>query len=908
MYKTIKALLLFLILSAPVWCQPSYPVNVWGYCEQGGVMGIVQYTTSNVLPEFMSSYPGCTITVYNTGTLTKASIVDASNNPSANPFTANAVTGYWNFHSPTGSAQVYDVQLSGAGIATPFTLGAYNVISSSGGTLTGTGTTGTPAAWTGPTSLGNATYQDIFSLFSGCSGTDYPGYDGACHPASSGGMFPTCALNDLLYYAATGNVPSCLVLGSGLSIAGGTLNVAPENFTYTAPGTGAVPVPFATQFTGTTIIAADYGVVADAVIESNGTVDNGSGGSPTDNCAAITYIMATLDTKGQQTVIFPAGGIATSCNFTLGNGTLTTWSTTSSLAIKGAGGYQGLVGAGKPASYPTGTLYLAQTGGTEFIYIGSDLGTTPVFTVQGPITDVTLDGFAVNCRYLAQTGIYLSSIEGSHIHDVFAIDNEPGTAIYNAGFWVDALSSGPIGYSGTQSNRFVQWGTLAQSLNIKRTQIMIGCGDVTLCPDTLDVSGNSFVDTIALDYAGTSWGIVLGYEDGNNFENQFLNAPTPWYILRLSNGFPGSSLVTGTGIIAADAAYMNAWTLTENITDTYGSGSVTFTTSNGIPSTIPLVGQFIANYSGAGQYETMKITNVVVNSPTTMTITAARGPAAGLFGQIILPHTSGTAIVGPYGYVIDTNASSCTTGSETLYFPSAQTPGGEPPNSRFDAMFNPDVCNVTGTTSAGLKFNSPGTNSTPANTFIASQYSYSDAISDTTSAVYFSSLDPSLAPTVSHNAIGPTAQGDSIGQGALIHVYGTIAYTNTSGGTINAYGAMNLTTNTASTAFLSSGYTAIVTATTALVDFDVRIKVSYVNQSDAYLANLEVHGSWNYSQSGGAITPYAISGVIANQDLTTGLKIDMGSFFGSASADTTAVLQDMSVEVKNPEFTGLFPH
>jgi hypothetical protein len=53
--------------------------------------------------------------------------------------------------------------------------------------VTGTGTTGAVAKFTAGGMLGNAGASDIVNLFSGCSGTQYLGADGACHTSSGGG-------------------------------------------------------------------------------------------------------------------------------------------------------------------------------------------------------------------------------------------------------------------------------------------------------------------------------------------------------------------------------------------------------------------------------------------------------------------------------------------------------------------------------------------------------------------------------------------------------------------------------------------------------------------------------------------------------------------------------------------------
>jgi hypothetical protein len=64
----------------------------------------------------------CSVTVYDTGTLNLATIfADNLSTPKANPFTADASSAYWFFYA--ASTGRYDVQFSGGGITTPYTIG-----------------------------------------------------------------------------------------------------------------------------------------------------------------------------------------------------------------------------------------------------------------------------------------------------------------------------------------------------------------------------------------------------------------------------------------------------------------------------------------------------------------------------------------------------------------------------------------------------------------------------------------------------------------------------------------------------------------------------------------------------------------------------------------------------------------
>jgi len=69
-----------------------------------------------------ASFPGATVTVFNAGTVTLATIfADDNGTPKANPFTADTTDGMWFFYAAQGA---YDVQFSGGGVPVPFTIGA----------------------------------------------------------------------------------------------------------------------------------------------------------------------------------------------------------------------------------------------------------------------------------------------------------------------------------------------------------------------------------------------------------------------------------------------------------------------------------------------------------------------------------------------------------------------------------------------------------------------------------------------------------------------------------------------------------------------------------------------------------------------------------------------------------------
>lgn len=123
----MRRLLAFLLLAAPAFALP----RANGFCEVGNQTITVNTLSSSTATPVMRSYPGCTVAVYLTGTTTPATIYsDNGVTPLANPFTASASTGAWFFYAANNS--ILDVQMSGGGMPSPFTLGGITLQQSSG--------------------------------------------------------------------------------------------------------------------------------------------------------------------------------------------------------------------------------------------------------------------------------------------------------------------------------------------------------------------------------------------------------------------------------------------------------------------------------------------------------------------------------------------------------------------------------------------------------------------------------------------------------------------------------------------------------------------------------------------------------------------------------------------------------
>lgn len=90
-----------------------------GWCQQGN-QTVITPAVSASTTKVQRSYPGCTVTVYQTGTLTAATLYsDDAGTSRTNPFTATSDGSYF-FYADDGK---YDVVTSGAGQSTPKTIG-----------------------------------------------------------------------------------------------------------------------------------------------------------------------------------------------------------------------------------------------------------------------------------------------------------------------------------------------------------------------------------------------------------------------------------------------------------------------------------------------------------------------------------------------------------------------------------------------------------------------------------------------------------------------------------------------------------------------------------------------------------------------------------------------------------------
>lgn len=106
-------------------CAAQYSAAT-GWCEQGAGTININGNSNNPPAKFQKSYPACTLTVYLPGTTTKAPIFSNTTGTAlSNPFTSST-TAQWLFYAAGGD---YDVQVSGVGVSSPFTVRSVHVAS-----------------------------------------------------------------------------------------------------------------------------------------------------------------------------------------------------------------------------------------------------------------------------------------------------------------------------------------------------------------------------------------------------------------------------------------------------------------------------------------------------------------------------------------------------------------------------------------------------------------------------------------------------------------------------------------------------------------------------------------------------------------------------------------------------------
>ena len=247
--------------------------NAWYIADSGSANAITGTTTT----AFPSSYSaGQVVVVKAAATNTGATTINI-NSLGLKNVTKNGATALAAGNIVSG--QDYILAYDGTQFeCLNFTLLAADLPSITAGSLIqkGNGTGGLTAAG----------YADIFSLFTGCSGTQYPGFDGACHSASGGGGTPGGTSGQIQWNSAgsfagftmsgdctvvtsTGAITCTKTNGTAFA---SSATVDATNANNISAGTlGAARFP---AFTGDMTTTA--GTVATTVVKVNGNTPGGS--------------------------------------------------------------------------------------------------------------------------------------------------------------------------------------------------------------------------------------------------------------------------------------------------------------------------------------------------------------------------------------------------------------------------------------------------------------------------------------------------------------------------------------------------------------------------------------------------------------------------------------------------------
>jgi hypothetical protein len=685
---------------------------------------------------------------------------------------------------------------------------------------------------------------------------------------------------------------------------------------YLAPGTGGATDTVQTALTARSVSVVEYGAYCDAVInQTTGAVTSGH-----DDHVALQAAFNAAGLNGISTILLPAPGLAsgptgtgtttglclTSTTLKIGTGSNSTASSNNAFRIQGVGG----------AVWSWGGVngYYLTRGGSSILYTGAALGTTPVLTVAGPIWDITLDGFNVDCRNLAQTCILFTGIRSSYIHDVFAINNLSASAIYNGGFWIGAyqkdFSGGCPGtsngcFAGTQYNVFDSFGTF--SYNGGATGITIGAPDNTgtyFPPGSpsqgigndkgYDVSANDFRRPIAqmLGTSPLSTGVDLEFHDGNSYYDGEFAASTPMYFDFRANGGPSyvhcyyctAATVGGTGGTLAGAIDSSQTTVPITM---YG------------PFPYPsIIWVDVGNSLGGGS-EIMWVSSVSGTNPN-YTATVSRGIPNGLNA---IAHASGTAFAGPYGWALDSSDPAGTGySSPVAEFVSLDTNEESVSlDETGQGMVNPLLVGVFGTTASGANFQTPYAK--VANRMFASKQAYGGTINNVSTLTYFAQVPPPItlpALIASYNPIiGVTAQmscANTTGSSAILYPDLSI---------VDATGTSNMGGGPGG----GHGFTIAAGVAYGTINLNGQIQVEQPFQKATSGVSYTISGNWIYDDNAtagvsaaSALFPYAIK----NRSIVSGIQLKLGLDIGTANSGIGCTMNAFKVTVDYPNMLGIF--
>lgn len=206
------------ISPASAMAQPNYSFQDW--CQIGGKQVILANLPSTTLTQ--QSFPRCTVTVYLSGTTTKASIFsDKIGTVLSNPFTANTDASFLFF---AASGVPYDVTISGGGMPTPWTFVDICLACATGfgsGTVTNFTAGNLPPLFTTSVATSTTTPALSFNLSTVANDTFLANFSGS---TGTPAFWTLVAGSNITLTPSGGNILTIAASGGGTSLCGPLLN------------------------------------------------------------------------------------------------------------------------------------------------------------------------------------------------------------------------------------------------------------------------------------------------------------------------------------------------------------------------------------------------------------------------------------------------------------------------------------------------------------------------------------------------------------------------------------------------------------------------------------------------------------------------------------------------------------
>lgn len=224
---------LFLLLCAPVFAQNIYPFSATASSTSVSAPN-GSSSAAVVLPG--NTFTGNTVQVFNSGAVTIAVAFSDSTNAAATAVSLPVGAGQTLFYSIsplTDTVAAYGIGGTGTVYFTRGNGGALQQITvntGGGGSMTWPGAAGVPcysgsSSWCTSYSATNQ-IPPSYLLPSLVSGSYLTNNGASLSWGTPSGTVPSCTINQLTYYAATGTTLTCLSLGSGLGISSNTLGIS----------------------------------------------------------------------------------------------------------------------------------------------------------------------------------------------------------------------------------------------------------------------------------------------------------------------------------------------------------------------------------------------------------------------------------------------------------------------------------------------------------------------------------------------------------------------------------------------------------------------------------------------------------------------------------------------------------